>query len=1146
MKRNWGIGFLIICFELSNINLGLATQVFNISPIVVQPEALMQQDHRNYQEENQIKQLIENNNELIQQDLDRDDDQALAQLDQSMLSYRHDLVSRNWKNSRYGDLIKLTEDADAITVHHDLEEKSGLLAQKYLMLTALKDEMTSLNEKLENQQLHQESQEGSTMEGFKKITQEQQDKIQMLVARLSDMDNRLARFDDMLAQKDGRIAQLKDSLSLADREIDMLKEQSQELSSREGQIKTQVYQIQGAAQQTQQQGNDLDKIQSQVNDLNSIIEQQNKDIEAKDEVIKIQAKELSAYSSGHQSAIGQEEVSMAPIYVTSTQKNVEVPPVYVSKPTVSQPEIVTKTVYVPKTVYVTREVTKEATIDISPYKNRIQEQDKEIAQLGPLKASLETNDQDLKSKDDMIRWLKQMVAAQRAKSDYFKLSAQQEHISMQQVQDQIQQIKDDFAQRFKNFDKLQISLSSLRDEVGSLNDQLSQKQEQVDLLKEELEHKITEQKTMAQQEAQMEQDLNAQLKDKDNQLTAYKENVQQKDNQLTAFKQDMQQREDNQKTAIDHETQREQGLISQLQDKNNQISQLKDQMQGMAQARTNDDRLKLAQQLIDLQQQETDLLNQKSELALEQYQIFESHYDVFEKRMNVLIDRRRIEQIQMQDDINGLSNDLDQKQQEIDSLKTQLEERIANEKDQQGLQMQIDDLKGQLQTKENQVTALQAQVQSAQANQADALRAQLQEAQGKVEQLNQQLEAKTEEANNLGGLVNQYQQKLEYKNTAYNAQWAKVLASRNDLDQLQKQIAVLNRSLQGKEAQIQDLQTKDLSLSVIQQRVMDDKISESRNVILQLQARADLQEQEIKNLKIELALARQQLNGSPNPDEIEFLRTGMHKAADELKQKEDLLSQLQAEVDQNNGQSQNEGRELVGMKQQLQKAYDELSSVKEDLRYKSLEAIRLKEQSTIKEGDLQDQIKALTAQLKMAQRQGYSKQPISNGEMAALKVQLQNAQSRVDELEGQLDQYTKNEEQTGQDNNSNAADLQAQLNDANARIQSLEDQLKVSNKTSTVNVIAAVPGGPQAAQLQALEDQLAKANSDLADANSQIAALEDQLKEYSKHSKHDILQDKLNQATQEIHQQGAVINYLVDKLTKAGQKVDLAPYFSKS
>ena len=76
-------------------------------------------------------------------------------------------------------------------------------------------------------------------------------------------------------------------------------------------------------------------------------------------------------------------------------------------------------------------------------------------------------------------------------------------------------------------------------------------------------------------------------------------------------------------------------------------------------------------------------------------------------------------------------------------------------------------------------------------------------------------------------------------------------------------------------------------------KMMDKKIKEYQDKINGLQTTNDQQVQEVKELKIELALARQKLNGIPGSDEINFLRTGLKVATAQLKQKDEMILQLE-------------------------------------------------------------------------------------------------------------------------------------------------------------------------------------------------------------------------------------------------------------
>src|SRR5208283_6120534 len=98
-------------------------------------------------EEFAIKQLIQENDKLIQSTLASQQDEGLRKVDQVMLNYRDALLSRDqgrivangerW-SSRYGDLIDLTVAVDDMKdLHRDLASKRNLIEEKYQILNDL-------------------------------------------------------------------------------------------------------------------------------------------------------------------------------------------------------------------------------------------------------------------------------------------------------------------------------------------------------------------------------------------------------------------------------------------------------------------------------------------------------------------------------------------------------------------------------------------------------------------------------------------------------------------------------------------------------------------------------------------------------------------------------------------------------------------------------------------------------------------------------------------------------------------------------------------------------------------------------------------------------------------------------------------------
>ena len=148
-------------------------------------------------------------------------------------------------------------------------------------------------------------------------------------------------------------------------------------------------------------------------------------------------------------------------------------------------------------------------------------------------------------------------------------------------------------------------------------------------------------------------------------------------------------------------------------------------------------------------------------------------------------------------------------------------------------------------------------------------------------------------------------------------------------------------------------------------------------------------------------MVRQKFGSMPSPDELEFLRAGLKKATLELKQKDDLFFKVKANADEYEKEFKEQTQEFVSLKEQLQNALGEIDHKNEDLKYKDMEMIRIKERSTVKENDLLAQIKALTRQ------SGAVKiNPVENNQgdkIEALKAQLENANAQIKDLQSKRD-----------------------------------------------------------------------------------------------------------------------------------------------
>jgi chromosome segregation ATPase len=177
------------------------------------------------------------------------------------------------------------------------------------------------------------------------------------------------------------------------------------------------------------------------------------------------------------------------------------------------------------------------------------------------------------------------------------------------------------------------------------------------------------------------------------------------------------------------------------------------------------------------------------------------------------------------------------------------------------------------------------------------------------------------------------------------------------------------------------------------------------------------QSQEVKDLRTELALARQQLAGMPSSDEIDFLRTGLKNATAQLKQKDEMLARTKANADEYQKEFKEQSQEFQSLKEQLQNAYDEIHRKNEDLKYKNMEVIRLKERSTVREGDLRDQIRELTRKLEAGGKGSQGETHANKVEDRSndpVRVKLKQALDKIDEQGRMINVLAKKLQESGQ------------------------------------------------------------------------------------------------------------------------------------
>lgn len=925
MNRKFCIGFLIVSFGLSTVNVGWAAEIVEVPPVIVQPadiQSLNKQtlnlDRKNRDQEIAIQDLINENEKLIENSSAMQQDETLQKMNQVMLSYRDALLLRDrgriaalsQQPSKYHDLIVLTQSVQNMKeLQGDIRSRGGLIEEKYQILNDLKNEMEALNAKLKGEGGLKESasvQKDAVIEGLKNIEQQQEDKIQTLVGRLSEMDRKIAHFDEIIGQKDQQIAILQDNLA---------------------------------------------KAQSEVSSKNEII------------------KELSRQPKPVMENKANEPMEISPIIV---QPNVE----YVRA---QKSEVKVK----PAVYNKTTDVLETAPIIVQP-------SDEQSAQK-----------KLIQQQADSIVWLNKVLAAAKDKAEYYKVTSQQATLSTQQLQEEVGKVKADVALRFKDFNQYEKAVVSLKDQVNRSDVQLIQKQQQVASLKEELDRRIK--------------------------------------------------------------------------------------------AEQSDDRLELARQLINLHHQEEELLLEKSRLTLQQYTLFDGHLSSFENKVKILLTNRRTQMIDWQDRLETLKSALSQKQQEIDSLKVQLENKIAHQRNQEQLAAKIQDLRGQLQDQQDAIVKLTAKLQDSFGlrSETESLKAQLASQDRKAVLLKEELANKVAESNKMTALADDYQQKLESKDTAYNEQLQQAVFYKKYQADSAKQITDLNLRLQEKEAQVvrikedlyelqkhamdkdRSVQTKDLSLSMLQQ-MMDKKT------------------EEMKALRQELSLEHQRLAGMPSSDEIEFLRSGLEKATIQLAARTQELQSLKAFAAVKQQGTDARSKEIKDLRQELAFAKDRLQGM-----------VKSEETGSLK-NKLRGANAALAAQTKIFQK---------------LKGRLQNSEMGLFKSKADLEDKTREI---------------AQLK----RLSQMSEQAlrkEVSSLTHRLVLAEKKPANKM------YDNQMMALELNLKSSLEKIKELKAQVKDMEAQPKDNVVKEKLTQALAKIQEQGALINTLSRKLEDVQGKINSLP-----
>ncbi|MDE2027093.1 MAG: hypothetical protein KGK03_03805 [Candidatus Omnitrophica bacterium] len=615
---------------------------------------------------------------------------------------------------------------------------------------------------------------------------------------------------------------------------------------------------------------------------------------------------------------------------------------------------------------------------------------------------LEDKSSLLTEKYEMLEILKQeMVALNEKLSRQSAMNlGQQQNVKalvdkLKQMDDKIKHLDDILAQKEEQIAGLNKTIADQQNQIAmlkagrkgpSVNDALiQQKQEQIDLLKIELENQISKNKAGAELSK-----------------SGLEQQIAQNKEQIDLLKSELEKQVAQNKWLAQ--------VVSVAKAKA-EYYRLTSQLNQAPKVVPPDERIKLAQQLINLQQQQAALLEEKGELQMQEMAAFDRRFLVFEGKIKALLASRQLQDMASAARMQGLQNLLDQRQQQIADLKSALEKKIAEEKNQTLLAAQIRDLTAQLRDKEDEVAQLRSKVQQGDAfsMEADSLKQQLADAQDKADQLKQQLDAKTAEADKMTTLAGDYRQKLETANNAYNQELQRVMRLSNSKGYTQKEIDDLNLRLQQKEAEVikikkqmydlqgalsareMDIQAKDLSLSMVQQKMVNEKINDYQNKINRLKATNVRQLQEISKLRNDLDMVRQKAQGAlPSSDEVEFLRTGLKKATEELSQKDQMLSEIKAHANEYEQEFDRQSAQLQSLKEQLRQARQEIRSKDDDLKYDGLAIARLKyfldKSGKGSEEKLREELKVAGLKVKELQARVDHLQSFSNDDAVSRKL----------------------------------------------------------------------------------------------------------------------------------------------------------------
>lgn len=452
---------------------------------------------------------------------------------------------------------------------------------------------------------------------------------------------------------------------------------------------------------------------------------------------------------------------------------------------------------------------------------------------------------------------------------------------------------------------------------------------------------------------------------------------------------------------------------------------------------------------------------------------------------------------------------------QVDAMADKLNKIAQQAQERQAKLRQVEEEKAQLAARLA-VLESQAVMMATREEDMKALKEQLAAKEAELNSLRQQLQGKIDQAAQLSTMLDVYQQKVNDANGKYDEKLGEMIAAKKHQAQLEAQIAQLTEVIAAKDEQIkqgkdyfaelerrysskdQDIKAKDLSVSMLQ-ALIEQKTKEHALQVEELHSQFKVQNEQLADLRQQLALADESLKEAPAKEavvamqaDMQAVRRQVQSLTEQLKAKEELLVQVQAQVKSNEAASAAQVAQVEALKAQLSVAQDNLKKSAIEFDYKNKEVIRLKQVSKQKEAELkkvadealswrEQEVVALTQKLNDAQ--GKLKAINQEDKVAQLKEALKDSQEQIKALKETLKEKNGNESQAMVDNKElkdALAEARKKLEDAQPRLESKDRQIQ------NLKADFAVKADDYQSNLKGLKEQVEIQKAQLAKLQQQL------------------------------------------------------------